>query len=133
MKIKEQLAYFESVYFDVEGMNNQFNIFRSEHYQISELATDRHLHVCLDNVYYPLDFEKLGINRIDMKMGLRFTLTDGIFPTPNRESLRYTQEAKQIILNKIKVLADDFVNKFNESISLMITDTSKITRMKISR
>ena len=115
-KIKEQLAYFESVYFDVEGMNNQFNIFRSEHYQISELATDRNLHVCLDNVYYPLDFDKLGINRIDMKMGLRFTLTDGLFPTPNRESLRYTQEAKQIIINKIKMLADEFVNKFNESI-----------------
>jgi len=116
MKIKEQLAYFESVYFDVEGMNNQFSIYRSEHYQISEIATDRHLHICLDNVYYPLDFDKLGIARIDMKMGLRFSLTDGIFPTPNRESLRYTQEAKQIILNKINVLANDFMVKYNESI-----------------
>lgn len=116
MKIKEQLAYFESVYFDVDGMDNQFSIFRSEHYQISELATDRCLHVCLDNVYYPLDFEKLGIKRIDMKLGLRFSLTDGLFPTPNRESLRYTQEAKQIILDKIKVVANHFVDKFNESI-----------------
>jgi hypothetical protein len=116
IKIKEQLAYFESVYFDVEGMNNQFSIYRSEHYQISEIATDRHLHICLDNVYYPLDFDKLGIARIDMKMGLRFSLTDGIFPTPNRESLRYTQEAKQIILNKINVLANDFMVKYNESI-----------------
>lgn len=116
MKIKEQLAYFESVYFDVPDMNNQFSIYRSEHYQISELATDSHLHVCLDNVYYPLDFDKLGIARIDMKLGLKFTLTDGIFPTPNRESLRYTQEAKQIIISKIKVLANQFVDKFNESI-----------------
>ncbi len=115
-KIKEQLAYFESVYFDVENMDNQFNIFRSEHYQKSELCPDHYLHVCLDNVYYPLDFDKLGINRIDVRFGLRFSLTDGIFPTPNREALRYTQEAKQIILAKIATVANEFMNKYNETI-----------------
>ena len=115
-KIKEQLAYFESVYFDVEGMDNQFTIFRSEHYQKSELCPDHYLHVCLDNVYYPLDFDKLGIKRIDVRMGLRFSLTDGIFPTPNREALRYTQEAKQIILAKIATLANEFMIKYNETI-----------------
>lgn len=115
-KIKEQLAYFESVYFDVEMMDNQFNIFRSEHYQKSELCQDHYLHVCLDNVYYPLDFDKLGINRIDVRMGLRFSLTDGIFPTPNREALRYTQEAKQIILAKIATVANEFMIKYNETI-----------------
>ncbi len=115
-KIKEQLAYFESVYFDVELMDNQFNIFRSEHYQKSELCPDHYLHVCLDNVYYPLDFDKLGINRIDVRMGLRFSLTDGIFPTPNREALRYTQEAKQIILAKIVTVANEFMVKYNETI-----------------
>lgn len=115
-KIKEQLAYFESVYFDVEDMSNQFNIYRSEHYQKSELCPDHNLHVCLDNVYYPLDFEKLGINRIDVRLGLKFTLTDGIFPTPNREALRYTQEAKQIILAKIATVANAFMVKYNETI-----------------
>jgi hypothetical protein len=115
-KIKEQLAYFESVYFDVEGMDNQFSIFRSEHYQKSELCPDHYLHVCLDNVYYPLDFDKLGIKRIDVRLGLRFSLTDGVFPTPNREALRYTQEAKQIILAKIATVANEFMIKYNESI-----------------
>lgn len=115
-KIKEQLAYFESVYFDVEGMDNQFSIFRSEHYQKSELCPDHDLHVCLDNVYYPLDFDKLGIKRIDVRLGLKFSLTDGIFPTPNREALRYTQEAKQIILAKIATLANDFMTKYNDTI-----------------
>ena len=115
-KIKEQLAYFESVYFDVEGMDNQFSIFRSEHYQKSELCPDHDLHVCLDNVYYPLDFDKLGIKRIDVRLGLKFSLTDGIFPTPNREALRYTQEAKQIILAKIATVANDFMTKYNDTI-----------------
>jgi anti-sigma regulatory factor (Ser/Thr protein kinase) len=115
-KIKEQLAYFESVYFDVDDMNNQFTIFRSEHYQKSELCPDHNLHVCLDNVYYPLDFDKLGIKRIDVRLGLKFSLTDGIFPTPNREALRYTQEAKQIILAKIATVANVFMAKYNETI-----------------
>jgi anti-sigma regulatory factor (Ser/Thr protein kinase) len=118
-KIKEQLCYFESVYFDVpedSSINNDFIISRHEHFQFSEMSTDRNLHICLDNVYYPVDFEKLGISRIEFPIGLRFSLSDGLFPTPNRESLRYTQEAKKIILDKFAEVADNFVTKYNDSI-----------------
>jgi hypothetical protein len=123
-KIKEQLAYFESVYFNVEGIDNKFKIHRAEHYQVSDLCSDGNLHVCLDNVYYPLDLEKLGLTdnsgnsykRLSVGIGLRFSLTDGLFPTPNRESLRYTQEAKQIIKNKIEVIANEMMVKYNETI-----------------
>ena len=123
-KINEQLAYFESVYFNVEGIDNNFKIYRSEHYQVSDLSKDSYLHICLDNVYYPLDIAKLDlvdkkgnkINRISADIGLRFSLTDGLFPTPNRESLRYTQEAKQIIKKKIELIADELMVKYNESI-----------------
>lgn len=117
-KIREQLAYFESVYFDVPGeIDNDFQIVRSEHFQFSTLASDGKMHICLDNVYYPLEFDKVGIEHtIYFPVGLRFSLTDGIFPTPNRESIRYTKEAKEIILNKIAMVADYMVNKYNESI-----------------
>jgi hypothetical protein len=119
-KIKEQLAYFESVYFDVnlpyDTVKNEFSIFRSEHFQYSELAQDEDMHLCLDNVYYPLDFSKLGIGRINLKIGLRFGLSDGIFPTPNRESLRYTEDAKSKILDKIKLVADHLITLYNSSI-----------------
>jgi hypothetical protein len=121
-KIKEQLAYFENVYFDVESMgnwfiDNNFTIHRAEHFQYSSLATNSDMHLCLDNVSYPIDWDKLGINRINIKMALRFSLSDGLFPTPNREALRYTQEAKQVILNKIAMVADVFMTKFNEAIT----------------
>ena len=118
-KIKEQLCYFESVYFDVpedSSITNDFVISRHTHFQFSEMSTDDKVHICLDNVYYPLDFEKLGIDRIDFPVGLRFSLSDGLYPTPNRESLRYTQEAKQIILSKLSNVADYFVNKYNEQL-----------------
>lgn len=118
-KTKEQLAYFESVYFDFmdEDIKNDFVIFRGEHFQFSELATDSKMHICLDNVYYPMDFEKLGISdALYFPIALKFSLTDALFPTPNRESLRYTQEAKQIILNKLKLVADYFVGKYNDAV-----------------
>jgi hypothetical protein len=80
------------------------------------MSTDHNLHICLDNVYYPLDFEKIGIKRISFPAALRFSLSDGIYPTPNRESLRYTQEAKQIIKSKLSEVANYFINKYNESV-----------------
>jgi hypothetical protein len=68
-------------------------------------------------VYYPLDFTKLGIDRINIPVGLRFSLSDGLFPTPNRESIRYTKEAKDIILAKIGKMVDHFITKYNETVA----------------
>jgi len=124
-KIKQQLAYFESVYFDVEDIRNDFSITRHKYFQFSELASDSYMHICLDNVYYPIDFGKLGIDSISLPVGLRFSLTDGIFPTPNRESIRYTQEAKTIILKRLQEAADYFIEKYNET----ITDTDNVRQI----
>jgi hypothetical protein len=121
-KINEQLAYFENVYFNVEGINNDFLIHRNEIFQFSELSKQNELHICLDNVYYPLDFTKLGIDKINIPVALRFSLSDGLFPTPNRETLHYNKDSKQVILDKIAKLADYMIDKYNES----ITDTTNI-------
>lgn len=116
-KIQEQLAYFEHVYFNCgDRIKNDFTIIRHEHFQWSPLCNDRHLHLCLDNVFYPLDFTKLGISAIDFPIALRFGLSDGLFPVPNREQLKYTPEAKKAILDKLKLVANYFVEKYNESI-----------------
>jgi hypothetical protein len=116
-KIRQQLAYFENVYFNVDYLDNNFTIHRSELFQFSELNKDTYLHICLDNVYYPLDFEKLGISKIELPIGLRFGLSDKLFPTPNRESLIYTREAKDIIKNKITEFSNYMINKYNENIN----------------
>ena len=115
-KTREQLAYFKNVYFNVDGISNNFTITRHEHFQFSELASNRYLHLCLDDVYYPIDFGKLGIDIIALPVALRFSLTDGIFPTPNRESIRYTQEAKTVILEKLKNASNYFIEKYNETV-----------------
>ena len=121
-KMREQLAYFENVYFDVNVpgngyIKNDFSIHRNDLFQISEMTTDKYMHICLDNVYYSIDFGKLGIAPINVGVGIRFGLSDGLFPTPNRESLRITPESKSIILKRIAEVADYFVTKYNESIA----------------
>ena len=119
--IKEQLAYFEGVYFDVniygDEIKNDFKIFRTDDFQWSELSSDTKMHLCLDDVYYPLEFDALKIKPIYVPVALRFKLTDGIFPTINREAIRMSPEAKEIILNKIKKVADYFIEKYNATIN----------------
>ena len=126
-KMKEQLAYFEGVYFYTKNVgdtiDNDFKIYRNPIFQKSDLATDSSLHICLDNVYYPLDFTKLGIPRLKYGVALRFDLTEGLFPTPNREAIRYTQESKKVILNKLELFADYMIDKYNESV--LVTDNVK--------
>lgn len=128
-KIKEQLCYFESVFFNVParsinyyssipGVENDFIIFRHNLFQFSELNQDTKMHICLDNVYYPMDFAKLGIPALDFPIALRFGLSDGLYPTPNRESLRYTKEAIEIIHQRLVQVADYFTIKYNESLDV---------------
>ena len=116
-KIEEQLAYFENVFFDVilgtRTINNNFTIYRSKDFQYSQMSRNQFLHLCLDNVYYPLDFGKLDIGTLEFPVALRFSLTDGIYPTPNREAIRYTAEAKEKILEKLTKVADFFVQRYN--------------------
>lgn len=115
--IQKQLGYFENVYFDVKGIDNNFKIVRGDDFQWSELNKDGFMHICLDNVYYPLDYSKLGTSSpIKFPVGLRFGLSDGIYPTPNREAIRYTKETIDIINKKISKVSTHFIEKYNETI-----------------
>lgn len=101
-KIKEQLCYFEDVYFDVPGDSkivNDFSIIRHKDFQFSEMCNDTKIHICLDNVYYPLDYSKLELKTIYLPIALRFDLTEGLFPTPNRESINKDLTLKFTNLN----------------------------------
>lgn len=118
-KICEQLCYFEGVYFQDSFMNirnEDITIIKHEDWKYSTLSTDSRLHLCLDNVYYPLDFHKLGIDTINIPIGLNFKVSEGIIPIPNRESIRLTPHIKQLIMGKIKKVADYFANLYNEKV-----------------
>lgn len=114
-KIREQLSYFSNVYIvdNYSTFDNNFKIYENELFKWSECQSDKKLHIALGEVYYPLDFQKLGIEEIYLPVAIKIALTDGVIPTINRENLMYTPDTKTLILKKIEEVANWFVNKYN--------------------
>ena len=116
-KIKEQLCYFAGVYFENCDVEDDFKVYRNDLFQSSDICQDRNMHISLDDVYYPIDFNKLGITPIQFPVAIRFNLEEGLItPIPNRENIEYTKQTKQAILDRIKLIADWFITKYNETL-----------------
>lgn len=115
-KAKKKLAYFDTVVLIIDGVPVQNIINRQEYFQWSDNAYERNLSLCLKDVHYSINWEKLGIAPINCPIALRFSLTDGLIVTPSRQELIYTEEVKKVILKKIEKTADWFVKKYNETV-----------------
>lgn len=113
---EKYLAYYDTVvlYHGEKLINN--NILRSEYWQYSENADNNILHLCLKDVYYDIDYNKLGIDRIYMPIALRFELSDGLCPTPSREDLIYNDHTIKLIKERISKVADYFITQYNKTI-----------------
>lgn len=117
-KVQEQLSYFSNVYFEGCNIDNDFKIYRNEMFQYSEMYNGTCLHLTLDDVCYPIDFQKLGIPSINVAIALRFSLTDGLAVIPNRENIEYTKESRKIILDRINKVAEHLITQYNDKSSL---------------
>lgn len=117
-KIRSQLCYFEDVFINdyYREIKNDYKIIKTDLWKYSELNEDNYLHCSLNNIYYKLDFSKLGIEPIKMPIALSFSLSDNITPTPSREAFIYTPLVKEMILNRIKEVGDYFCNLWNLSV-----------------
>ena len=111
--IKKQTPYFNNLYYDVQGINNDFNIYRGKYFTYSELNNRIHLHILLGQVPYIIDHSALGINLINLPIALNFKIGE-LMPTPNRESIIFTEEAKELILQRIKLAANEIVKLANK-------------------
>lgn len=113
--LREQLCYFKNVYIQDEynPIDQNYKIYESDLFKYSEISSDNLMHICFEDVYYPINFSKLDISPIYLGIGLKFSMDSGIVPLPNRETLYYTDEVKQIILKKIKEVSNWFVTQFN--------------------
>lgn len=122
-KMQQQLCFFEQVIIKTEynELDPDFKIIKNDLWKYSELNNDKYIHLCLDDVYYSIDYKQLGISNIEIPIGLNFSLTDGIKPTPNRENIIYTPRVKELILNRIKTIGINFINQWNACIPLVNT------------
>lgn len=116
-KMRTQLIYFDNVYIqdDYSAFDNTYKIYKNDLFSYSKICSDKTMHLNFAGVYYPLDFDKLGINRIDVPIAINISLTDGIEPTLSREDIRYTIHAKEFIKNKINLIADWFITEYNKT------------------
>lgn len=116
IRAKQRLCYYDNVILTVDGDIVDNKIYRHELFQWSTLNTNSELHFALKDVYYPINFEALGIERISIPICLRFGLKDGIMPTPSRENIIYTDTTINLIKERIIKVAEFFKDKYNQEI-----------------
>ena len=69
-KAKKKLAYYDTVLLYINDILIQNNIIRSEDWQYSHLADNSKIHLCLKDVYYKIDYDKLGMSSISLPVAL---------------------------------------------------------------
>ena len=126
--IKAKLAYFKDILFKfspkvIEDMpscltlNTEFKIFESEDFQYSTLNNNSVLHISVDQYSYHIRWDTLSIPTINnFPIALKFGLGDGLTPDITRENLIIDDNYKQIVTDKIKKVAEWFINKYNKNI-----------------
>lgn len=112
-KIKEQLAYLDNVWYDIPDFNNTVTIYRQEHFQYTEMHNSSIMHITLKNIYYRIDWEKLGIPRIEIPIALKFDDYEEIKPVFNREQINWNSNTAKAIMTKLSKVADWFSTTWN--------------------
>jgi hypothetical protein len=115
-KAKNKLAYYDTAVLIVDNAVIPNQIYRNDLFQWSDLASTGTMHLCLKDVYYSIDWEALGIKEIPLPVAIRLQLGDGLTPTPSRESYITNEKTKDLLIKKIKEIANWFVTKYNETI-----------------
>lgn len=114
--IKSQLCYFPTAFIQIEGDSFDYSnakIFENDLFIWSEIHSEQEMHISFNNCNYPIDWKLLKINPIYIPIAIKIDINSGVKPEFNRESLEYSKETKQLLLSKIKEIANWFVNKYN--------------------
>jgi len=114
--IKQQLSYLDNIWYNIPNFDNDFQIFKHELFEWNSLNKISELHISLKGIYYPINWDKLNIPRINIPLALKFDDYEFLQPVFNREELIWNTISKQAILNRIEKVGDYLVEKYNEEI-----------------
>jgi hypothetical protein len=118
---KKQLAYFDNVYFDGCGVENDYKILRGTHW-IHNDSTDPFdgMHMCLGKVAYPIDWDNLSCDKVGFPVALKFEIGElDIIQT--REDVKYTPRTKKAILDKIEAVKEEWKKRWEDN-NILDTD-----------
>lgn len=112
--LKQQLCYFDDVYFDGWSVDNNYNIFEGETFKYRNKDTYSNImHIVYGKVCYPIDWRQLKRSEIEIAVGVKFQIGE-LIVTPNRESIIYTDEIKELVNKRIDNCIKELVHRFNE-------------------
>ena len=113
--IANETCYFKNLYYDL-GLESEFynktKIYKGKYFSYSSLSNRSTMHILLGQVPYALDFNALNINTIQCNLALNFEIGE-LQPTPNRESIILDENAKKLILDRLKLAASEIITLAN--------------------
>lgn len=123
--MKDKLAYFKDIKFEFSSeivnmfrtlltLNTEFKLYQSDDFQISTLNKNIEMHISLDQYAYRIRWDVLKIQPIQIPIALKFTMGDGLEADLTRENLIYDENYKTIVLNKIRKVCTQLVERHNE-------------------
>lgn len=110
----KQLSYFDSVYFEGWGIDNDYRIHNCNYFKYrNKDHYSKEAHIILGKVAYPIDWTQISVAKVTIPIGIKFEIGE-LVVTPNRESLQYTNEVKLIVSTRVKNAIDELISLFHE-------------------
>lgn len=103
-EIKKQLMYFEGIVFEgfSDSISNDYQIIEGKTFLYREDCFTDKMHVCVGKVFYPIDYDLLGLSSYDYKIPVAIKVPIGaVNVTVSREQLDYSEGTIKYIKNSI--------------------------------
>jgi len=117
----KQLAYFNNVYVkhNIYGYDNHFKIYENEFYKLrnQDRPFGDEMHIALGQVAYPINWNTLGIPRVDIPVAIKFDISE-LEVTLSREEINYTEPVIALVLEKIEKVKCLLINKYEEQLKM---------------
>lgn len=112
-ELKTQLCYFDNVYFIGWEINNDYKIYDLNNLKYrNKDQYSKEAHIILGKVSYPINWKEVDEERLNVPVGIKFEIGE-LQVTPNRETLRYTDEIKILVKERIKLATEELINLFS--------------------
>lgn len=113
--VSNQLKYFRTVITEGFDLSNDQTLVQGKHFTF---RPDRQniggLEINFGQIYYPIQWDLLGIDRININCALYFPIDAGLTPIVSREQLENNESNKKLILDKIEEFKQEIKTLFDE-------------------
>lgn len=117
-ELKTQLCYFDNVYFNNWGIENDYKIYETDNFKYRSIDQySNEMHIVLGKVSYPINWQEIGASLIKIPVAVKFEIGE-IQVTPNREQIRYTEETKELLKERISKCVRELLSMYREDTML---------------